>query len=101
MRHCSVRSFCTCWYTAGSLVCSAAVATREAHVVDFNETIITGVPPKNSASALTERTTIHGTNAGSVTFDKIGGAAGPGAHGKALHRSFTSGNLSMAAYAFS
>ncbi len=28
------------------------------------------------------------------------GAAGPGAHGKALHRSFTSGNLSMAAYAF-
>ncbi|SKA39188.1 Aromatic ring-opening dioxygenase, catalytic subunit, LigB family [Enhydrobacter aerosaccus] len=29
------------------------------------------------------------------------GAAGPGAHGKALHRSFTLGNLSMAAYAFS
>ncbi len=28
------------------------------------------------------------------------GAAGEGAHGKALHRSFTSGNLSMAAYAF-
>jgi len=28
------------------------------------------------------------------------GAAGPGAHGKALHRSFTSGNLSMATYAF-
>jgi 4,5-DOPA dioxygenase extradiol len=28
------------------------------------------------------------------------GAAGPGARGKALHRSFTSGNLSMAAYAF-
>ncbi|MBS0517310.1 MAG: dioxygenase [Proteobacteria bacterium] len=28
------------------------------------------------------------------------GAAGPGAHGKALHRSFTLGNLSMAAYAF-
>ena len=28
------------------------------------------------------------------------GAAGKGAHGKALHRSFTSGNLSMAAYAF-
>ena len=29
------------------------------------------------------------------------GAAGPGARGKALHRSFVSGNLSMAAYAFS
>jgi 4,5-DOPA dioxygenase extradiol len=28
------------------------------------------------------------------------GAAGEGARGKALHRSFTSGNLSMAAYAF-
>jgi 4,5-DOPA dioxygenase extradiol len=28
------------------------------------------------------------------------GAAGKGAHGKALHRSFTSANLSMAAYAF-
>jgi 4,5-DOPA dioxygenase extradiol len=28
------------------------------------------------------------------------GAAGPGAHGRALHRSFTLGNLSMAAYAF-
>jgi 4,5-DOPA dioxygenase extradiol len=28
------------------------------------------------------------------------GAAGKGAHGRALHRSFTSGNLSMAAYAF-
>jgi 4,5-DOPA dioxygenase extradiol len=28
------------------------------------------------------------------------GAAGPGAHGKALHRSFTLGNLSMASYAF-
>ncbi len=28
------------------------------------------------------------------------GAAGPGARGKALHRSFASGNLSMAAYAF-
>jgi 4,5-DOPA dioxygenase extradiol len=28
------------------------------------------------------------------------GAAGPGARGKALHRSFTSGNLSMAAYSF-
>ncbi len=28
------------------------------------------------------------------------GAAGEGAHGKALHRSFTSGNLSMASYAF-
>jgi len=28
------------------------------------------------------------------------GAAGKGARGKALHRSFTSGNLSMAAYAF-
>ena len=28
------------------------------------------------------------------------GAAGEGAHGRALHRSFTSGNLSMAAYAF-
>ena len=29
------------------------------------------------------------------------GAAGKGAHGKPLHRSFTSGNLSMAAYSFS
>ena len=29
------------------------------------------------------------------------GAAGEGAHGRALHRSFTSGNLSMASYAFS
>ena len=29
------------------------------------------------------------------------GAAGPGAKGRALHRSFTLGNLSMAAYAFS
>jgi len=28
------------------------------------------------------------------------GAAGKGAHGRVLHRSFTSGNLSMAAYAF-
>ncbi len=28
------------------------------------------------------------------------GAAGPGARGRVLHRSFTSGNLSMAAYAF-
>ena len=28
------------------------------------------------------------------------GAAGEGAHGRALHRSFTLGNLSMASYAF-
>jgi 4,5-DOPA dioxygenase extradiol len=28
------------------------------------------------------------------------GAAGEGARGQALHRSFTLGNLSMAAYAF-
>jgi 4,5-DOPA dioxygenase extradiol len=28
------------------------------------------------------------------------GAAGVGAHGRALHRSFTLGNLSMASYAF-
>ena len=28
------------------------------------------------------------------------GAAGKGAHGRALHRSFTLGNLSMASYAF-
>ena len=28
------------------------------------------------------------------------GAAGAGAHGRALHRSFTLGNLSMASYAF-
>ncbi|HYC63527.1 MAG TPA: class III extradiol ring-cleavage dioxygenase [Reyranellaceae bacterium] len=45
--------------------------------------------------------TAHPTDEHFLPLHVAYGAAGPGAKGRALHRSFTSGNLSMASYLFS
>jgi len=54
----------------------------------------------NYRSAAPHARDAHPTDEHFLPLHVAFGAAGKGAHGRALHRSFTSGNLSMAAYAF-
>ena len=55
----------------------------------------------NYRSAAPHARDAHPTDEHFLPLHVAFGAAGKGAHGRALHRSFTSGNLSMAAYSFS